>query len=138
MTTPALCAIINGKSSSASGSLQGLLCNLTGRTPLPPIGGRNVEKFENRRRGRMSRAAQKGEDRKMGLDLQNERNLTMLTDFYELTMSNGYLESGMDDKIGVFDMFFRKIPDEMCIRDRSSTASSTAWAPLLTLCCWTP
>lgn len=59
----------------------------------------------------MSRAAQKGEDRKMGLDLQNERNLTMLTDFYELTMSNGYLESGMDDKIGVFDMFFRKIPD---------------------------
>ena len=40
-----------------------------------------------------------------------KRNLTMLTDFYELTMSNGYLESGMDDKIGVFDMFFRKIPD---------------------------
>ena len=41
----------------------------------------------------------------------NDRNLTMLTDFYELTMSNGYLEHGVGDKIAVFDMFFRKIPD---------------------------
>jgi len=38
-------------------------------------------------------------------------NLTMLTDFYELTMANGYFETGMADDIGYFDMFFRKIPD---------------------------
>lgn len=39
-------------------------------------------------------------------------NMTMLTDFYELTMANGYLESGMRDQIAYFDMFFRNIPDE--------------------------
>lgn len=38
-------------------------------------------------------------------------NLTMLTDFYELTMANGYLESGIGEKVAYFDMFFRKIPD---------------------------
>lgn len=32
-------------------------------------------------------------------------------DFYELTMSNGYFQSGFTDKIAYFDMFFRKIPD---------------------------
>ncbi len=41
----------------------------------------------------------------------NERNLTMLTDFYEFTMANGYLENGLADTIAYFDMFFRKIPD---------------------------
>jgi nicotinate phosphoribosyltransferase len=41
-----------------------------------------------------------------------KRNLTMLTDFYELTMANGYLKHGMQDKIAYFDMFFRKIPDD--------------------------
>lgn len=40
-----------------------------------------------------------------------KRNLTMLTDFYEITMANGYLETGMDDTIAYFDMFFRRIPD---------------------------
>ena len=40
-----------------------------------------------------------------------ERNLTMLVDFYEITMANGYLEQGVGDRIAVFDMFFRKIPD---------------------------
>lgn len=44
-------------------------------------------------------------------DWNQERNLTMLLDFYELTMSNGYLLNGMQDKVAVFDMFFRKIPD---------------------------
>jgi nicotinate phosphoribosyltransferase len=39
-------------------------------------------------------------------------NMTMLTDFYELTMANGYFQKGMKDKIAYFDMFFRKIPDE--------------------------
>lgn len=41
----------------------------------------------------------------------NERNLTMLTDYYELTMTGGYFENGMKDQIACFDMFFRKIPD---------------------------
>ena len=39
-------------------------------------------------------------------------NMTMLTDFYELTMANGYFEKGFKNKIAYFDMFFRKIPDE--------------------------
>lgn len=38
-------------------------------------------------------------------------NLTMLTDFYELTMANGYFEHGLKDEIAYFDMFFRKVPD---------------------------
>lgn len=38
-------------------------------------------------------------------------NLTMLTDFYELTMANGFFESGMASDIAYFDLFFRKIPD---------------------------
>ena len=38
-------------------------------------------------------------------------NLTMLTDFYEITMSNGYFEHGLKDKIACFDMFFRRVPD---------------------------
>ncbi|MDF3000453.1 MAG: nicotinate phosphoribosyltransferase [Bacillota bacterium] len=38
-------------------------------------------------------------------------NMTLLTDFYELTMANGYFETGMADDIAFFDLFFRKIPD---------------------------
>lgn len=38
-------------------------------------------------------------------------NLTMLVDFYELTMANGYFANGFQDKIAYFDMFFRRIPD---------------------------
>lgn len=38
-------------------------------------------------------------------------NYTMLTDFYELTMANGYLKEGMRDKIAYFDMYFRQAPD---------------------------
>ncbi len=41
----------------------------------------------------------------------NERNLTMLTDFYELTMGNGYFENKMGDTICCFDLYFRKVPD---------------------------
>lgn len=36
------------------------------------------------------------------------RNLTLLTDFYELTMMNGYFEKGKNDEIAVFDVFFRQ------------------------------
>ncbi len=35
----------------------------------------------------------------------------MLTDFYEITMANGYFCSDMADDIAYFDMFFRRIPD---------------------------
>ncbi len=38
-------------------------------------------------------------------------NMTMLCDFYELTMGNGYFESGMKDRITYFDVFFRRVPD---------------------------
>ncbi|MCT8977335.1 nicotinate phosphoribosyltransferase [Clostridium sp. CX1] len=44
-------------------------------------------------------------------DVRNGRNLTMLVDFYELTMGNGYLESDIGNKIAYFDMFFRRVPD---------------------------
>ena len=36
------------------------------------------------------------------------RNLTLLTDFYELTMMNGYFLHGMEKKKAVFDLFFRE------------------------------
>ena len=38
------------------------------------------------------------------------RNLTMMTDFYELTMSQAYFEAGKKDEVAVFDAFFRKNP----------------------------
>lgn len=41
-----------------------------------------------------------------------KRNLTMLFDFYELTMANGYFKNGIGDKTAYFDMFFRKVPDD--------------------------
>ena len=40
------------------------------------------------------------------------RNLTMLTDFYEITMANGYFLNGKGDTTAQFDMFFRTIPDK--------------------------
>lgn len=41
----------------------------------------------------------------------NNDNLTMLTDFYEITMANGFFNEGFKDKIVYFDMFFRSVPD---------------------------
>ena len=38
-------------------------------------------------------------------------NLSMLCDFYELTMGNGYFSHGMMDQITYFDVFFRSVPD---------------------------
>lgn len=38
-------------------------------------------------------------------------NMTMLCDFYELTMGNGYFACGNRDKITYFDLFFRRCPD---------------------------
>ena len=45
-------------------------------------------------------------------DVRENRNLGMLMDFYELTMSNAYLNEGIGDKIVYFDMFFRKVPEQ--------------------------
>ncbi|MBR6700270.1 MAG: nicotinate phosphoribosyltransferase [Firmicutes bacterium] len=38
-------------------------------------------------------------------------NMTMLVDFYELTMASGYFESGKKDTIAYFDVFYRRNPD---------------------------
>ena len=38
----------------------------------------------------------------------DKRNLTLLTDLYQLTMMNGYLKHGKKDEIAVFDVFFRQ------------------------------
>lgn len=39
------------------------------------------------------------------------RNLSMLIDFYELTMANSYFEHNKNEE-AVFDLFFRSVPDE--------------------------
>ena len=44
--------------------------------------------------------------------MKEKLNLTMLTDFYEFTMSNGFFSEGMGDKIAYFDMFFRSVPSD--------------------------
>lgn len=44
-------------------------------------------------------------------NVKDDRNLTMLVDFYELTMGNGYFEKDIQDKIAYFDMYFRRVPD---------------------------
>ena len=38
-------------------------------------------------------------------------NYTMLCDFYELTMGNGYFQTGMGEQVCYFDVFFRDVPD---------------------------
>ncbi|MBQ3355980.1 MAG: nicotinate phosphoribosyltransferase [Oscillospiraceae bacterium] len=45
------------------------------------------------------------------MDTLDKLNMTMLCDFYELTMSNGYFRSGMMERICYFDVFYRSIPD---------------------------
>ena len=42
---------------------------------------------------------------------EEKLNMTMLCDFYELTMGNGYLENGLADTVCCFDLYFRKVPD---------------------------
>ncbi|MCD8086420.1 MAG: nicotinate phosphoribosyltransferase [Clostridiales bacterium] len=43
--------------------------------------------------------------------MKHQVNYTMLCDFYELTMANGYLRTGLGDRICYFDLFFRSVPD---------------------------
>ena len=38
-------------------------------------------------------------------------NLATLSDFYEFTMLDGFISSGMKDKIGYYDIYFRQVPD---------------------------
>ena len=42
---------------------------------------------------------------------EEKLNMTMLCDFYELTMGNGYFQNGYKDRITYFDVFFRRVPD---------------------------
>lgn len=49
--------------------------------------------------------------RKGALFAMTEKNLTMLTDFYEFTMAHGYFEKGIANRRAYFDMFFRRVPD---------------------------
>ena len=46
------------------------------------------------------------------MNIGEKLNMTMLCDFYELTMGNGYFENGFKDKITYFDVFFRRVPDK--------------------------
>ena len=41
----------------------------------------------------------------------NERNYTLMCDFYELTMANGYYVAGKANQICYFDVFYRTTPD---------------------------
>ena len=45
------------------------------------------------------------------MDIRAKMNMTMLCDFYELTMGNGYFDHGLKDRITYFDVFFRSVPD---------------------------
>ena len=40
------------------------------------------------------------------------KNLSLLADFYEFTMSNGFFAKGMTKTIAYFDVFFRRVPDD--------------------------
>ena len=40
-----------------------------------------------------------------------ERNLTMVMDFYELTMANGFFQDGVGQRLAAFDVFYRQNPD---------------------------
>ena len=44
--------------------------------------------------------------------MTGKMNLTLLADFYELTMANGYWEHGIAEQIAYYDLFFRKVPDQ--------------------------
>ena len=43
---------------------------------------------------------------------EQKLNMTMLCDFYELTMGNGYFQAGYQDRVTYFDVFFRDVPDK--------------------------
>ena len=54
----------------------------------------------------------RNEKRRFEMNTENKLNMTMLCDFYELTMGNGYFQAGYKDRITYFDVFFRDVPDK--------------------------
>ena len=46
------------------------------------------------------------------MNTEQKLNLSMLFDFYEMTMGNGYFKAGYKDRITYFDVFFRDVPDK--------------------------
>ena len=63
------------------------------------------------------------------MNTNKKLNMTMLCDFYELTMGNGYFKAGYKDRITHFDLFFRSVPDkggDMPLRLGWSRSSSTS------------
>jgi nicotinate phosphoribosyltransferase len=46
------------------------------------------------------------------MNIYDKRDLSLLVDFYELTMTNGYFQKGLQDKRAVFEMFYRNNPDQ--------------------------
>ena len=63
-----------------------------------------------------------------------ENNLTMLTDFYEFTMANGYFEQGMANRRAYFDMFFRRVPDGGGYAGRAGVALLIVYFEYLLFC----
>ena len=45
------------------------------------------------------------------INWKEERNLSLLADFYEFTMANGYLKEKVHEHITYFDLYFRSVPD---------------------------
>lgn len=45
-------------------------------------------------------------------DMNDSRNISLLCDYYEYTMANGYVEYGVADEIVYFDLFYRRVPDK--------------------------
>ncbi len=46
------------------------------------------------------------------MNWNSRTNMSMLTDFYELTMGKGYLDQGLSGQIAYFDLFFRQVPEQ--------------------------
>lgn len=44
-------------------------------------------------------------------DLEKNRNLSLLMDFYQLTMTNAYFKNGYKDYIAHYDLYYRQAPD---------------------------
>ena len=44
-------------------------------------------------------------------DFRDERNLSLVMDFYELTMSQCYFNSDHKDRVVTFDLFYRRNPE---------------------------
>ncbi len=50
-------------------------------------------------------------NKKGNVKMITNENYTMLTDFYEITMANGFFNEGYKDRVVYFDLFFRTVPD---------------------------